>query len=49
MIAVKAEVDLDAIVKVAVQQYFSQSRAAAETLPSILQRLTGIHAKASNV
>ncbi len=48
-IAVKADVDLDAIVKVAIQQYFSQSRTAADTLPSILQRLTGIRPKASNV
>ncbi len=47
-IAGKADVNLDAIVKHAVQQYFSQSGNAAETLPSILRRLTGIHAKASN-
>ncbi len=47
-IAAKADVNLEAIVKLAVQQYFSQSSNAAVTLPSILQKLTGIHVRTTN-
>ncbi|MDQ6826952.1 MAG: hypothetical protein M3Z14_07125 [Candidatus Eremiobacteraeota bacterium] len=47
-IAGKAAIDVDAIVRIAVQQYFSQARTAAESLPFILHRLTGICEKPSN-
>lgn len=44
-IAAKAGVDMNTLVQLALRQYFSQDRAVAENLPSILQRLTGIHAR----
>ncbi len=47
-IAAKAGVDMNTLVKLALRQYFSQDLTAAKTLPSILQRLTGIHARTTN-
>ncbi len=44
-IAAKAGVDMHTLVQLALRQYFSQDRTAAENLPSILRRLTGIHAR----
>lgn len=41
-IALKARVDIDAVVEIALKQYFAQGRTAHETLPGIIQELTGI-------
>jgi len=46
-IAAKAHVDVDAIVNIALKKYFSQTGAAYEKLPTILQGLTGIQATPS--
>ncbi len=43
-IAAKAHVNVDAVVQIALKDYFSQNSTAYETLPAILQRLTGIEA-----
>lgn len=40
--AIAADVDVDAVVEVALKRYFSQERTANETLPTILGNMTGL-------
>ncbi len=47
-IAAKAHVNVDAVVEIALQQYFSQTRPASETLSAILQRLAGSQTGTTN-